>query len=361
MIRRLKLSICMFGLMIYSSHQLYGQEVSASNAEKWSWSGRVQLQHAYSSDVAANADETNNGFRIRRGRLQVKGKLNEYISAKFQIEVRDNSPRLKDAEGKLKLFNDFFLRLGQFKVPVWREELRSSGKLLLVERSPAAEFLADMLLSARHVGVEFGGQIHDGVDLAFNYSNGAGEGGREDEGRSKSIDVNNGKLFTGRVNVAAGKVIELGLSAAANQLGNKIGSGDTSGVVYAIAPDLGIYLKSGVDIEGGVAFGGISKDLIKTAEDRKFVVGDITGRLHIKLNEPNAALAGMDGIELAGGVSYIEPNTGVDKDEVLYFRFGPALDFGKHTRIQVNGEVAKPTADGADTFTVIRSQATINF
>lgn len=361
MIGKIQLLVFAFGLIIYSSTHLHGQEVSASNAVKWSLSGRIQLQHAYSSDIPSNADETNNGFRIRRGRLQVKGVLNDYISTKFQIEVRDNSPRLKDAEGKLKLFNDFFLRLGQFKVPVWREELRSSGKLLLVERSPAAEFLADMLLSARHIGVEFSGQIHDGVDFAFNYSNGAGEGERETEGTSKSIDVNNGKLFTGRVNVVASDVIELGLSAAANQLGNRIGSRDTSGTVYAIAPDLGIYLKQGVDIEGGIAFGGISKDLIKTADDQKFVVGDVTGRLHIKLNEPNAALAGLDGVELAGGVSYIEPNTGIDKDEVLYFRFGPALDFGKHTRIQVNGEIAKPTAEGADTFTVVRSQATINF
>jgi hypothetical protein len=361
MVRKMELMIFGVGLLIYFSPHLHGQDVVASNAEKWSMSGRVQLQHSYSSDIATNSDETNNGFRIRRGRLQVKAKLNEYVSAKFQIEVRDNSPRLKDAEGKLKLFNDFFLRVGQFKVPVWREELRSSGKLLLVERSPAAEFLAEMLLSARHVGVEFGGQIYEGVDLAFNYSNGAGEGGREDIERSKSIDVNNGKLFTGRVNVAAAEVIELGLSAAINQLGNKIGNADTSGTVYAIAPDFGIYLKSGVDIEGGVAFGGISKDLIKTTNDQKFMVGDVTGRVHIKLTEPNAALAGMDGVELAGGISYIEPNTSVDKDEILYFRFGPALDFGKHTRIQVNGEVAKPTADGADTFMVVRSQATINF
>jgi hypothetical protein len=361
MVRKMELMIFGVGLLIYFSPHLHGQDVVASNAEKWSMSGRVQLQHSYSSDIATNADETNNGFRIRRGRLQVKGELTQYVSTKFQIEVRDNSPRLKDAEGKLKLFNDFHLRLGQFKVPVWREELRSSGKLLLVERSPAAEFLAEMLLSARHVGVEFGGQIQKGVSFAVNYSNGSGEGGREDAGRSKSLDVNNGKLFTGRVNVTAGETIELGLSAAANQLGNKIGNADTSGTVYALAPDFGIYLDSGVDFEGGIAFGGISKDLIDATDDQKFMVADITGRWHTKLDEPNPSLAGMDGIELAGGISYIEPNTSNDKDEIMYFRFGPALNFGKHTRIQVNGEVAKPTADGADTFFLVRSQATLNF
>ncbi|NIW80878.1 MAG: hypothetical protein GWN16_16070, partial [Calditrichae bacterium] len=83
-------------------------------------------------------------------------------------------------------------RVGQFKVPVWREELRSSGSLLLVERSAAAEFLADLLLSARHVGIEFGGQFQNGVDFAVNYSNGAGEGEREDAGRNKSFSINNG-------------------------------------------------------------------------------------------------------------------------------------------------------------------------
>ena len=67
----------------------------------------------------------------------------------------------------------------------------------------------------------------------MNYSNGTGEGGREDAGRTRytivddttfaSIDnVNNGKLITARINVPIKKVAEIGLSFALNQLGNEI-------------------------------------------------------------------------------------------------------------------------------------------
>ena len=109
---------------------LNGEEVIGKNSTRLELSGRVQLQHLYNSDTESDAVNTNHGFRMRRGRFQVKASLTDWVSAKFQVELRDNSPRLKDAEAKMKLADQFFVRLGQFKVPVWREELRSSGKLL---------------------------------------------------------------------------------------------------------------------------------------------------------------------------------------------------------------------------------------
>lgn len=362
---RTTLSYFVIAGILIISNCLNAQEVKASNADKWSVSGLIQLQHSASTDIAINDEDTNNGFRIRTGRLQVKSQLNEYVSAKFQIEVRDNDPRLKDAEGKLKMFDQFSLRFGQFKVPVWREELRSSGKLLLVERSAAAEFLTDMLLSARHVGVEFGGEFENGINFAINYSNGAGEGGREDAGTSKHFDVNNGKLFSGRINVYPTEVFQIALSGAVNQLGTHIGGMDHTGIIYAIAPDFGVYLESGLDVEGGVALGKISKELEPLLDEpnknQQFMVGDVTACLHLPFSQPNTALAGMDGVEIAAGISYIEPNSNIDKDETIYLRVGPAFNFGKHTRIQVNGELAESTAEGAESFLIIRSQATFNF
>ncbi|MEJ2545428.1 MAG: porin, partial [Calditrichaceae bacterium] len=148
-------------LFVFSA-SLMAQDVEASKAKNWSLSGRVQLQHLYDNSIDADAAKNNNGFRMRRTRLQVKAKLTDWVSGKVQIEVRDNSPRLKDAEAKAKLFNNYALRLGQFKVPVWREELRSSGSLYLVERSHAAEFLVDNYLSARHIGLEVSGSYENG-------------------------------------------------------------------------------------------------------------------------------------------------------------------------------------------------------
>lgn len=163
--------------------QVFPQEIKPANSKSWEVSGNVQLQHLYNKDIASDSNRINEGFRIRRGRLVVKGKLTDYVETNFQIEVRDNSPRLKDAEGKVKMASDLYFRFGQFKVPMWREELRSSTRLLLAERSAAADFLIAYNLSARHIGVEFGRAPKAGLQFAFNLSNGAGEGGREDAGQ----------------------------------------------------------------------------------------------------------------------------------------------------------------------------------
>jgi hypothetical protein len=343
------------------------QETKTKNSMSWELSGRVQLQHLFDSDIKVDSAQTNNGFRIRRGRLTVKGKLSEVVETEFVIEVRDNSPRLKDAEGKINLSDNFYVRLGQFKVPVWREELRSSGALFLIERSAAAEFLADLNLSARQVGVEIGVSSKNSFELLFNLSNGAGEGGREDAGRTKDGQfVNNGKLATGRINLPlVGKNFQLGLSRAVNHAGAKAGFTNNTGAISVWAPDFGMYLpvsaRSQLDIEGGATFGSISSQFLGAAADQKFRSWDITGRCRIKLNNTKQSSEGLDAIEFAGGITYIEPDKNIGDDETQFVRFGPAVYIGKQTRIQINGEIEKPKANYAASIFKLRTQATFNF
>lgn len=335
---------------------LNGQSLALKNAQSWQLTGRVQLQHLFNSDIPNDAAKTRQGFRIRRGRLQVKARLNRHIETKFQIEVRDNSPRLKDAEGKLKFNDGLYFRFGQFKVPVWREELRSSSKLFLVERSLAAEFLVDYRLSARSIGVELGKKLKNGGMFAVNYSNGAGEGGREDAGRSKSTFVNNGKLITARLDVPVGKTLKVGVSGALQRAGRKIGADDNTGNITLVAPDFGLYLKAGqsqrIDIEGGLALGKIAGRLSDAGSDQSFTLFEVSGRWHKKLTSPRDDLAGLDAIEFAAGYSLVDEATSVSA-----FRFGPAAYFGKHARLQINAEIE----DGDSSQFRIRSQFTVNF
>lgn len=364
--KRIQSILLCWGVVLYTfQSKSWSQDVQPSNSKSWQLSGRVQLRYLIDTDIDGDAPQTNNGFRIRRGRFQAKGKVTDWVDAKFQIEVRDNSPRLKDAEGKLKLLKNLFLRFGQFKVPVWREELRSTGKLLLVEPSAAAEFLLALNLSARQVGVEIGGKLNNGIQWTVNVSNGAGEGGREDAGRTKSLFVNNGKLVTGRINLPVGDKFQIALSGSANRAGSKIGTTDNSGTIYTIAPDFGAHLpvgnKSDLDIEGGVAFGSIGSKLNGTTEDQKFTIFDVTGRWKTKPDKANENLGGLDAVEFAAGISFIEPDTDLDDDEILFFRFGPAVYFGKQTRTQVNAEIESPAIAGVDTIFKLRTQATFNF
>jgi hypothetical protein len=382
MVKQLWVFVSMVIMLSFLCEKIAAQEVEADKAKSWSLSGRVQLQHLYDNSLDADEAATNNGFRMRRTRLQVKAKLNDWLSGKIQMEVRDNAPSLKDAEAKLKLFDKYAIRLGQFKVPVWREELRSSGSLFLVERSEAAGFLDMYYLSARNIGIEFNGAYKNGLSFALNYSNGSGEGIREDAGRSKyrvSHDTlftalqspNNGKLFTGRINYAIKEVAEIGLSIALNQLGNQVASLDLDnrGNVYAVAPDFGVYLPLGLDIEGGLAFGKISGDLLSGSstgsvnmnfDDRSFNLADVTALWKKSLAGPVQQLGGLDGYGFAAGVSYIEPDTDTSDDEMINFRFGPVIYFGSQFKLQINGEVESYTDPDMDSVFKIRSQVTLN-
>lgn len=345
------------------------QEVKASHSEGgWQLSGLIQLQYLVNPDIGGDEARTNNGFRIRRGRLQAKGKVTDWVSTNFQIEVRDNSPRLKDAEGAIHFSDYVRLRLGQFKVPVWREELRSSKHLFLIERSATAAFLEELNLSARQIGFEFRYERPGGLYGAVNISNGAGEGVREDAGTLKSREfVNNGKLVTGRFNVPVKDHLQVALSAVVNNAGSKIEASNNTGTIYAIAPDFFLHFPVGsndaLDVEGGVILGGISSRLSGAAGsgDHHFNLFDVTGRWKAQLARPRTDFGGLDAVEFAAGFTFLEPDTGVKDNEVFIFRFGPGIDFGQQTRMQLNLEVQNPSDPLLDTTVLLRLQGNLIF
>ena len=353
------------GVFLFSLNNGIGQEVKAKNSLDLVLSGRVQLQHEYNNRFKGNDSISSNGFRMRRVRLQVDAHLTTFLSAKIQIEGRDNAPRLKDAEGKLKLLKDYYFSFGQFKVPVWREEfMRSSGNLMLVERRAAADFLLINLLSGRQIGIQFGGTLSPHFSFAFNYSNGSGEGVSEIEkiivsNHIPELDINNGKMYVGRIDADLNDRIKFGISAAVNDLGGKIDTVNNSGRNTVIEPDFGIYLPSRFELEGGVAFGSIAKSFIKTLNNQNYFVSDLTGRWTKMLPKPNESLGGLSGYEIAAGFSYIDIKSN-ELNERNAYRFGPSLYFGKKSRLQVNMEIVSPAIKRDDTFWRIRSQFTVN-
>ena len=349
-------------LICVPAPELWPQETKLSNAKSWEASGLIQVQHVYSPDIADTSSLTNSGFRIRRGRFQVRAKLTDFFETTFQIEVRDNSPRLKDAEGKLQLFKQFHFRMGQFKVPVWREELRSDREVMLVERSAIADYLFVLNLSARQLGVEFGRAAPDGLQFAVNVSNGSGEGVKEDAPTPKSGQfTNNGKLFSGRLNYAVSKALEIGGSAAYNQTGNTIGLQDNTGHISVLAPDFnwrGALRDSKFEFEGGAIWGERAR---QGQDTEKFIGFDLSGRFIHMWHSPSVNLGGMEGWEFAAGFSWLDNDTGAADDELSYFRAGPALYFGKRIRLQCNGEWVIPNASDSNSTFVLRSQANISF
>jgi len=359
--------VTLFGTSVIAQEKT-GGEAEKKTSKPIKISGRVQMQHLWNAETESADALTNEGFRIRRGRIKIAAEPSEYIKAEIQLEARDNTPRMLDAEVDVKLAT-WTVRAGQFKVPVWREELRSSGDLLLIERSTAAEFLAANLFSARHMGVELTGKIAKS-EVAVNFSNGAGEGGREDAGRIKSATftgtphTNNGKMISARFTLPVIDGFEVGASGSVNQLGNEAVTVDNRGSAWAAGLD-GTY---DVDIaggkliaEGGILAGAFEKSIFGTVKDRQFKAGDLTVLWRNGFASANPTLAGLDGYEFAAGISYLEPNSLVDKDEEWNYRFGPAFRFGPKARVQINGEIAKSTASGSKAEFGLRTQLTVNF
>ncbi|MBN2365014.1 MAG: hypothetical protein EH225_02700 [Calditrichaeota bacterium] len=346
-----------FFLIMFGGHG-FAQEVKVKNSLSLTFCGRVQLQHLYNNNIGSDDAKTNNGFRMRRVRLQMDGKLTAFLSGKIQIDIRDNSPRLKDAEGKLRLFENYYFRFGQFKVPVWREEfIRSSGNLILVERSMAAGFLEENLLSARHVGIEFHGAPADAISFTLNFSNGAGEGISEIE-KNKTVRVNNGKMVTGRIDVGFSENLRMGISGAFNQTGHRLDTLDATGQNRVIAPDLGLYLPGGLDLEAAVGFGELNRYFIESAVDQSFTIADISARWKQMNEKPCDELGGLSGYEFAAGFSMIDLDD--DFGSEISLRFGPALYFGKQSRLQTNLELVDPARESEDSYWKIRSQFTVN-
>lgn len=350
--------LCVVCAFVCANVSLLAGDTEAKNSETLKFSGRIQLQHAHDF-TSEDSTETKDGFRMRRGRIQMDATVNEWVSAKIQVEIRDNNPQLLDALAKVKVAEDVTLKLGQFYVPVWREELRSSGDLILVERSDAANMLINENVSGRQIGVGVVVGLTEEIDVELNVANGAGVGTRETPGRPVSGFVNDAKMLSGRVNGAFGDV-EVGLSAVTNTSGAEdLGNDITNSL---IAPDFNVSLLDGaLELEGGLGLGSAAfgDGEGESPADVSWMVWDLTGRLVGHFDSP-CSFGGLDGYEFAFGLTSLDPNTDVDDNEVMIIRGGPALLFGPKVRLQVNAEVELPALDALESTFTLRTQATFN-
>jgi len=104
------------------------------------------------------------GFDIRRARLDVKGSISPYWGYRIQFDLA-GTPKLIDAYAELKLNDYFNFTIGQAKIPFSLENLTSSNKLELIDRSQAVEALVARgkdvggNQNGRDIGIQLGGTI----------------------------------------------------------------------------------------------------------------------------------------------------------------------------------------------------------
>lgn len=153
------------------------------------------------------------GFDIRRARVDLKGTFSPYWGYRLQFDLA-GTPKLIDAYAELKVNDYFNFTIGQAKIPFSLENLASSTKLELIDRSQAVEALVARgkdvggNQNGRDIGILVGGTIlklkdRPVIDYRLGVYNGAG---------INTVDNNEGKDIAARLIIHP--VVGLDISAA---------------------------------------------------------------------------------------------------------------------------------------------------
>jgi phosphate-selective porin OprO and OprP len=124
------------------------------------------------------------GFDIRRARLDIKGAVTPYFAFRLQTEFVDK-PKIIDASADIRLADFFTITAGQFKIPLSMENLTSSNKLEMIDRSQVVEALVargkDVIgnQNGRDIGVQISGSFlkikgQNIAEYRFGVFNGSG-------------------------------------------------------------------------------------------------------------------------------------------------------------------------------------------
>jgi len=137
------------------------------------------------------------GFDIRRARLDVRGNVSPFLAYRLQTDFA-GGPKIIDAYAEIKLTDFFNIMVGQFKVPFSLENLTSSNKLELIDRSQAVEALVargrDVIgnHNGRDIGIQLGGTLlkNNGsalVEYRFGVFNGSGTNVADTANEAKDV------------------------------------------------------------------------------------------------------------------------------------------------------------------------------
>jgi phosphate-selective porin OprO and OprP len=122
-------------------------------------SGYIQVRYQ-----AFDEKTKRDGFDIRRARLDLRGNVTPWFSYRVQADLADK-PKLIDGYGEIKLADYFSVTAGQFKIPFSLENLASSNKLEMIDRSQVVEALVargkDVIgnQNGRDIGIQVSGSF----------------------------------------------------------------------------------------------------------------------------------------------------------------------------------------------------------
>ena len=219
---------------------LAATSVATAQAPNIRVSGRVQAHYRVAGgDSTAQFPGTgvNNGFEIRRLRIQTDVRFGDWITMVIQPSFEMGALRMRDAYLRVGFGPRFGATVGQEKSPFQRYELTSSNTLPSIERGvrilglSGREALNDLLTANGYTSHDLGAAV-DYTGPRASVKLGLQNGSRE-----SVADVNNAKSFVGRATavVLTNKddlaVLQVGASLAARDRAVCVGA--CTGAYYA--------------------------------------------------------------------------------------------------------------------------------
>jgi hypothetical protein len=339
----------------------FAQVELESKATEITLTGRVHLQwNSTSVD-----EQISNEFLIRRARLTVKIKVNDWISGKVQPDYGEGKLSLKDAYLRLTFDRAFRATLGQFKRPFDLFELTSSTKILVIERAGGirgldscsgpggvcsySRFTEKLELSDRDIGVMFDGVFGDGSRWRYKVSLTNGTGANDPE-------ENGAKSFSGRLEFKPLDDLMVAGHLAAHDYVDKTGAEPEDDYAFAYGGDLewGNY-EEGLHVQAGVTAGDNWKNLDAGGDPSTFVTAQ--GIVTYKIPLRNTRF--LQAIEPLGRVSWGEPDTGASDDEGFLLTPGLVFYLKDRNKFAVNLDIWAPSS--GDTEYSIKAQSYLHF
>ena len=131
----------------------------ANAARQIQLSGYTQVRYQ-----ALDEQGKNDGFDLRRARVDVKGCINSFFSYRLQTDVADK-PKILDAYAEIKINDYLNVMVGQFTVPFSMENLYSMSKFEVIDYSLVVDALTgrakDVIgnQNGRDIGIQLGGTL----------------------------------------------------------------------------------------------------------------------------------------------------------------------------------------------------------
>lgn len=303
--------------------------------------GRVHAQFSTtSSDEAPSSD-----FRVRRARLNVAARVNEWIDGVAQVDFAAGN-----AEGRYLFIRGTLspaLRVsaGQFKRAFDHFELTSSSQILVIERAGRvrgvdtcsgvggvcsySRMSEQLEYSSLDVGVFADGVFSDGrAGYRVSFTNGTGP---------SRADENSAKSYSGRVYVAVADDVVLGANLATHDYPNPVRDMDARASAWALDAEWGNF-EAGPHVQAGVMKGDNWNALLPSGAEASF----LTMQTILAYRLPVQGSRRVRSIEPLVRVSWTDPNQEGPRDAGWLLTPGFAAHFDGRNKVAANVDMWVP-------------------